>query len=88
MKKDDSTDGALRGNCYLPWFRIMGGAFVVRWHPKYGTVNVAYELRDGTRLGFPETRIRISQKEFGRPRFRIFLDNYDVILIPHYAGIF
>ncbi|MEK7089831.1 MAG: hypothetical protein AAB920_03370 [Patescibacteria group bacterium] len=76
MKKDDSTDGARSEEIVIyRGLGIMGGAFVVRWHPKYGTVNVAYELRDGTRLGFPETRIPdITKKEFGRPRFRIFLD--------------
>ncbi len=55
---------------------IMGAEIVVRWHPRYGTVNVTYELRDGTRLGFPETHIpEITKKEFRKSRFRLFLDN-------------
>lgn len=76
MSNGDCTDGTIsqevvihRSTC------VMGSQFVVRWHPKYGTVNVATELPDGTRLKLFETQIpELTKREFRKSRFRLFLD--------------
>jgi len=55
---------------------IMGAKIKVRWHQKYGTVYIAYELHDGTRLSSSDALTPdITKKELGKSRFRLFLDN-------------